>query len=150
MRHVNDCVSAVVCVGVDDIIYCGKDDDFVDWFKKEVKTNFRVSECCMLSKFLRMNVTVKETSVTVNQEKYIENLLMKFGMSDCKALSKLMAEHVNLTKDICPLEGSEEQRVMSERNYRGLIGSLNYLSLSSRPDIARASHVSNSLASSTG
>ena len=97
-----------------------------------------------------MNVTVKETSVTVNQEKYIENLLMKLGMSDCKALSTPMAEHVNLTKDMCPLEGSEEQRVMSERNYRGLIGSLNYLSLSSRPDIARAPHVSNSLASSTG
>ena len=42
---------------------------------------------------------------------------------------------------MCPLEGSEEQRVMTERNYRGLIGSLNFLSLSSRPDIAQASHV---------
>ena len=129
VRHVNDCVNAVVCVWVDDIIYCGKDDDLVDWFEKEVKTKFRVSECCMLSWFLGMNVTVNETSITVNQEKYIENLLKKFGMSDCKALSTPIAEHVKLTKDMCPLKGIEEERVVSERNYRGLIGSLNYLSL---------------------
>ena len=83
----------------------------------------------MLSWFLGMNVTVNETSITVKKEKYIENLLKKFGMSDCKALSKPMAEHVKLTKNMCPLKGSEEQRVMSERNYRGLIVSLNYLSL---------------------
>ena len=29
-------------------------------------------------------------------------------MSDCKALSTPMAEHVKLTKDMCPLEGSQE------------------------------------------
>ena len=59
-------------------------------------------------------------------------------MCDCKALSTPMAEHVKLTKDMFPLEGSEKQRVMSERSYRGLIGSLNYLSLLSRLDIAQA------------
>ena len=147
---VHICVNAVVCVWVDDIIYCGKDDDFVDWFEKEVKTKFRASECCMLSWFLGMNVTVNENSITVNQEKYIANLLKKFGMSDCKALSTPMAEHVKLTKDMCPLKGSDEERMMSERNYRGLIGSLNYLSLSSRPDIAQASHVLSSFLENPG
>ena len=87
-----------MCLWVDDIIYCGKDDDFVDWFEKGVKTKFRVSECCMLSWILGTNVTVIETSITVNQEKYIKNLLKQFGMSDCKALSTPMAEHVYLTK----------------------------------------------------
>ena len=29
-------------------------------------------------------------------------------MSDCKALRTPMAEHVILTKDMCPLEGSGE------------------------------------------
>ena len=144
VRHVNDSVNAVVCVWVDDIVYCGHDDEFTDLLEKKVKTKFRMSECCMLSWFLAMNVPVNETPIvnqTVNQEKYIENLLKKFDMSNCKALSTPMAEHVKLTKDVCPLEGSEEQRVMRERNYRGLIGSLNYLSLSSRPDIAPAWHV---------
>ena len=65
----NDGVNAVVCVLVDDIIYCGKDGDFVDWFEKEIKTKFRVSECCMLSWFLGMNVTVNETTITINQKK---------------------------------------------------------------------------------
>ena len=150
VRHVNDCVNAVVGVCVDDIIYCGKGDDFVNWFAKEVKTKFRVSECCMLRWFLGLNVTVNETSITVNQEKYIENLLKKFGMSDCKALRTPMVEHVKLTKDMSLLEGSEEQRVMSERNSRGLIGSLNFLSLSSRPDIAQASHVLSSFLENPG
>ena len=34
-----------------------------------------------------------------------------------------------------------EQSTMERRDYRGLVGSLNYLALSSRPDIAHASHV---------
>ena len=79
----------------------------------------------MLSSFMGMNVTVKETSITVNQEMYIENILKNFGMTDCKALSTTMFDFVTLTKNECPLEGSEERRVMSERNYRGLIGNLN-------------------------
>ena len=33
-------------------------------------------------------------------------------MSECKAFSIPMAEHVKLTKGLCPLEGSEEQRNM--------------------------------------
>ena len=89
-------------------------------------------------------------SITVNQEEYIDNLLKEFGMSDCKALSTPMAEHVKLTNDMFPLEGSEKQRVMSKRNYRSLIGSSNYLSLSSRPDIAQATHVLSSFLENPG
>ena len=99
-----------------------------------------MSKCSRLSWLPGRNATVNETSITVNQEKYNENLLKKFGMSGCKALSSLMVEHVELTKDTC-LEGGEEQRVISERNYRAFIGSVIYFSLSSRPDKGQAWHV---------
>ena len=84
---------------------------------------------------------MNETSFTVKQEKYIKDLLKKYGLSGCKASRTPMTMYVKLTEDKCPLEVGEKQRVMSERTYRCLIDSLNYLSLSSSPDIAQASHI---------
>ena len=61
-------------------------------------------------------------------------------MENCKPIETPGTEKLVLSKDQCPEENSEEQNQIKQYDYRGLIGALNYLSMSSRPDIAFQSH----------
>ena len=135
-----DCDLSVVCVWVDDIIYCGKSLSFLSWFEDKVMKVFQVSDCCELSWFLGMKIDKKDGSI-ISQKKYIMNLIKKFGMSDCKSTATPMVEKQKFCKGMCPVIGSIEHSSMSGKDYRGLVGSLNYMSMTSRPDIAQAAHV---------
>ena len=57
-------------------------------------------------------------------------------MTEAKPITTPLGENEKLTKEDCPLEGSIEQENMKKRDYRRLVGCLNYLALPSRPDIA--------------
>ena len=70
----------------------------------------------------------------------MSNLLRKHGMHGCKAASSPLVDKVELCKDQMPEDGSDEQQQMTALDYRGLVGSIAYLSLSTRPDLAFAAH----------
>ncbi|CAJ2651723.1 unnamed protein product [Trifolium pratense] len=61
------------------------------------------------------------------QEKYIKDLLKKYNMNEAKIMTTPMHPSTNLDKD-------ENGKTVSEKEYRGMIGSLLYLT-ASRPDI---------------
>ena len=82
-----------------------------------------------------MKIVKKENSIEINQEQYIKKLLERFGLRSWKSVETPLAEK-KLTREDCPQEGSEEQERMKNFDYRNLVGCLNYLACSSRPDIA--------------
>ena len=61
-------------------------------------------------------------------------------MNDCRPIGTPLEENCKSSKNYCPREGSQEQLRMSKTNFRSLIGCLNYLALSSRPDICFAAN----------
>ena len=61
------------------------------------------------------------------QTKYCRELLKRFGMNDSKSINTPMAINGNLDKD-------EHGKSVDVKKYRGMIGSLLYLT-ASRPDI---------------
>lgn len=73
----------------------------------------------------------------MDQEKYIEEVLEKFNMTECKAVSTPINTYVKLSKEMCPKD-DVEWKEMSKILYRSLIGSLTYLAVSTCPDIAHA------------
>jgi len=85
-----------------------------------------------LSYFLGLQVKQNEEGTLINQSKYTRNLLKKFGMQDCSTTSTPMATATKLDKDT----GSS----VDITNYRGMIGSLLYLT-TSRPDIMYATYL---------
>ena len=57
---------------------------------------------------------------------------------------------LELAKDQMPEDGSDEQQQMLRHDYRGLVGSITYLSLSTRPDLAFRSHLLSRFLSNPG
>ena len=72
-----------VCVWVDDILYWGRQDSFVEWFEKKMKEQFEVSDYSSFIWFLGMKIDVREGKIAVNQEKYIDELLKRFNVEEC-------------------------------------------------------------------
>src|SRR6185437_4520694 len=82
-----------------------------------------------LQGFLGIRVIRNEKELTLDQEFYIENLLKKTGMEDCKPVSTPMIIDNSKEKD---------KKLKDVTNYQSIIGSLIYLSTATRPDIAYA------------
>ena len=82
-----------------------------------------------LSYFLGLQVKQTNEGIFINQSKYTRNLLKRFGMQDCSTASTPMATTNKLDLNT----GSS----VDITNYRGMIGSLLYLT-TSRPDIMYA------------
>ncbi|GKC53489.1 putative ribonuclease H-like domain-containing protein [Tanacetum coccineum] len=80
-----------------------------------------------LTFFLGLQVKQKEDGIFISQDKYVTEILKKFGFSDVKTASTPMETQKPLLKD----EDGEEVDV---HMYRSMIGSLIYLT-ASRPDI---------------
>ncbi|GJR26157.1 retrovirus-related pol polyprotein from transposon TNT 1-94 [Tanacetum coccineum] len=80
-----------------------------------------------LTFFLGLQVKQKEDGIFISQDKYVTEILKKFGFTDVKTASTPMETQKLLLKD----EDGEEVDV---HLYRSMIGSLMYLT-SSRPDI---------------
>ena len=68
-----------------------------------------------------------EDGIFFSQSKYIKEMLKKFGLEDSKPTKTPMSTEIKLTKD-------DEADSVDSTKYRGMIGSLLYLT-ASRPDI---------------
>ncbi|XP_033224575.1 secreted RxLR effector protein 161-like [Belonocnema kinseyi] len=71
------------------------------------------------------------------QPKYVQDVLKRFNMEDCKPVATPINPAVKLSKEMSPTT-DEEKKGMSQIPYRNLTGSLMYLPTSTRPDIAYA------------
>jgi hypothetical protein len=129
------------CIWVDDIIYVSQNQHDAKQFETDMTQRFKVSDISELNWFLGMKIEKTQQGIEITQTKYIEKLLERFGMTDCKGAATVVEEKTTLTKNDCPREGSIEQIEMVNNDYRGLVGSLNYLSHTTRPDLAYISHM---------
>ncbi|GJT90128.1 uncharacterized mitochondrial protein-like protein [Tanacetum coccineum] len=96
-------------------------------FEKMMHKKFQMSSIGELTFFLGLQVKQKEEGIFIGQDKYVSEILKKFGFSDVKTASTPMETHKPLLKDS---DGED----VDEHLYRSMIGSWMYLT-SSRPDI---------------
>lgn len=99
--------------------------------------NFEMKDLGDAKKILGMNIVRDRQKCTLilNQISYVEKVLSKFGMSACKPASVPLAAHFSLSKDQSPTIDSEINE-MKKIPYANAIGSVMYLMVSTRPDIA--------------
>ncbi|GJV40888.1 putative ribonuclease H-like domain-containing protein [Tanacetum coccineum] len=117
----------LVQVYVDDIIFGSTNKKLCIAFEKLMHEKFQMSSMGELTFFLGLQVQQKKNGIFISQDKYVGEILKKFGFTEVKTASTPMETQKPLLKD----EDGEEVDV---HMYRSMIGSLMYLT-SSRPDI---------------
>ena len=83
-----------------------------------------------LSYFLCLQISQTTASMFISQEKYLNKILKKYGMEECKPVSTPMITG-------CNLSSNDDSPMVNQLEYRSMIGSLLYLT-GTRPDIMHA------------
>jgi hypothetical protein len=76
-------------------------------------------------------------SLELDQTHYIEGVLERYGMTECRPVATPLDVSQPLTKSTCP-KTDDERREMEKYPYLQLVGSIMYLASATRPDIAYA------------
>ncbi|RVW29642.1 Retrovirus-related Pol polyprotein from transposon RE1 [Vitis vinifera] len=117
----------LVQIYVDDIIFGATNDSLCEDFSKCMHSEFEMSMMGELNFFLGLQIKQLKEGTFINQAKYIKDLLKRFNMEEAKVMKTPMSSSIKLDMD-------EKGKSIDSTMYRGMIGSLLYLT-ASRPDI---------------
>ncbi|GKA35711.1 retrovirus-related pol polyprotein from transposon TNT 1-94 [Tanacetum coccineum] len=101
--------------------------DPILFIRKEEKDILLMSMMGKLSFFLGLQISQSPRGIFLNQSKYALESLKKYGMETCEPADTPMVEKSKLDED-------PQGKVVDPTRYRGMIGTLMYLT-SSRPDL---------------
>ena len=124
-KHNDDLI--LVQVYVDDIIFGSTNENLCKKFAKLMQSKYEMSMMGELSYFLGLQVSQKIDGIFICQSKYVRELLKKYGLEDSAPAKTPMPTASKLDQD-------ESGKKVDISSYRGMIGSLLYLT-ASRPDI---------------
>ena len=74
-------------------------------------------------------------TITMSQHKYLEEILKRFNMEECKAIGTPLDTHVKLAK-LTDEEFEEVRADMQGVPYKAAVGCLMYATVATRPDLA--------------
>jgi hypothetical protein len=116
-----------VQIYVDDIIFSGSSHSLVSSFQAMIKNEFQMSMMGELTFFLGIQVKQTKEGTFVHDAKYMTDLIKKFTMADAKPVLAPMSMTMALDPD-------EDGEVVDQREYKSMIDSLLYLTVT-RPNI---------------
>ena len=118
----------IVVIWVDDLLLATKHESTMTNEKDKLKQKFRMKDLGKISWFLGIEFAHEHEKITMCQSRYIERLLNRFGMQDCKP--KYTPCDMNTNK-LSNLDGEE----IDAKLYREIVGALIYVMTSTRPDL---------------
>lgn len=125
-------VFLAILVYVDDILLIGSNDDAVVAFKDVLKAAFKLRDLGPAKYFLGFEIARNETGISINQRKYVLELLEDAGLLGCKPLSVPMEPNLKMSS-------TDGDLLEDPSVYRRIVGRLLYLT-HTRPDITYAVH----------
>jgi hypothetical protein len=127
----------ILLLYVDDMLVAGSNMQDINLLKKKLANSFAMKDLGVAKKILGMRITRdrKNCKLTLSQGEYIEKVLERFRMKNAKPVSTTLAIH--LTKELCPKK-REEIEYMSRVPYSSVVGSLMYVMVCTRSNIAHA------------
>ena len=137
--HADQCVyvrgnsdeKTIIAVYVDDMVILSKTNAELNRVKQLLAERFKMKDMGELKYILGINVKQGSQCVFLNQQTYVEQMLDKYGMGNCNPASTPAATDLKLIKE----DGSKS---VDQSQYQSMIGSLLYLAVGTRPDIAFA------------
>jgi hypothetical protein len=128
----------IITIGlfVDDLVLISASLEAITDLKTSIKERFDITDNGHISEILGLQVDYDRTNrcIKLYQHGYATSVLERFGMIDCKPVSTPMIPHA-------PLKKTDEAGNFVPADsawYKSVVGSLIYLSNSTRPDLAFA------------
>lgn len=118
-----------------------------DAFKSAFTQRFKTTDIGDVDWILGMKAERNFTNGTLflHQQLYTEKVLKTFHMDTCKSVSSPEDANIKLSRDDCPSPSDDDYDAhideMHRTPYAAVVGSLLYLSICTRPDIAHSVHV---------
>lgn len=120
-------------VYVDDLLIATGNMDALAYTKKVLTETYHMTDVGLAKKFLGIEVEHQpDGSIKLHQNAYVRKILETYEMANCKAASTPFVPRTRLV----PREKGEGEPL--EKPFRELVGSLMYLTTSTRPDLAFA------------
>jgi transposase InsO family protein len=132
-------ILTIVAVYVDDLVIASNDEGMRSRIHEHLSKRYSMKNLGELSWCLGMRVTRDREHgvIKIDQSKYVQNLLKRFGMENCATVSTPLETGLKLTEEMSPKTIGEE-REMARVPYRSAVGALMYAMVATRPDIAYA------------
>ena len=125
----------IIAVYVDDILIAARSLTDMNRIKTSLKNIFDIKDLGPIHYCLGIEFKqdLEKGTITMGQKKYITEVLDRFGMIDCNSVGTPLVPGEKLKKNQTPQADDK-----NKFPYQNLIGSLNYLAVSTRPDISYA------------
>ena len=89
----------ILCLYVDDLIFINTSVPLMEEFKEAMKSKFEMSELGETQYFLGMKIQQTTEGISICQAIYIEDMLKRFIMQNCKPVSTPLVAGSKLMKD---------------------------------------------------
>jgi hypothetical protein len=140
-HRVSETGTTIFALHVDDIIAASSSVDETNRFKTDLQSCWDISALGLAKFALGISIArnYTEHTVSISQTAFIDRLLNKFHQTDAHPCDTPMVTGVQLIRpDKSQPPSAHIADWMQRTPYRELVGSLNYLAVATRPDIAYA------------
>ena len=122
----------IVFLHVDDIVLACNDQEMMKNEKKDMQKRFEMQDLGEASHILGIKISREREKriLRISQQNYLEKVLERFQMKDCKPVATPIEPDNKLTKL------KEGEKVVNAMGYQAAIGSLTYAMTMTRPDLA--------------
>lgn len=122
---------------VDDMLLVSSSPKWISDIKTSLNGEFDMKDLGNAKRILGMEIErdMSNSILFLHQSSYVSKALKKFGMYDCKPVTLPLTNHFVLSKDQAPCN-EKEIEYMSRIPYFNVIGSIMYMMVCARPDLA--------------
>ena len=137
--QLNNGMFIILVLYVDDMLLASKSIEEINRLKAQMARTFDMKDLGAARQILGMEIFRDRSNgkLWLSQKKYIEKILLRFGMNNVKPVSVPFASHFKLSSSLCP-NSDEEKDYMSQIPYANVVGCLMYAMVCTRPDISHA------------
>jgi Reverse transcriptase (RNA-dependent DNA polymerase) len=122
----------IALIYVDDGLFLGLNKELVDKKKQKCLKHWECQDTGNVTEFLGIRITREASKVMLDQRTYLQKVLERFNMTNAKIAP------TPLPTGYSPIENKGTVNSVTRQKFQTVIGSLLYLMLGTRPDIAYA------------
>ncbi|UYV69112.1 hypothetical protein LAZ67_6002474, partial [Cordylochernes scorpioides] len=118
-----------VGIYVDDFITVSDSEDTSNRFINKLRHHLEIKDVTCKGMFLGIKIIQDKEGISLQQSHYVQQILQKYGMENCKEVPTPGSKEINLDNHI-------EDDNCEQHTYQEALGMLMFLAVNTRPDIA--------------